>query len=219
MAKRDVSAIVSGAGLLTSIFTELVDAVRERGGTDEDIHRLATPQGKELIGKIADVIVGKSQSVGEVYPVTINYDLSLKGMVRVGGYDWVNDNIIDKNFPVTGEGQGVVTLELVHCNRPMTSDEALAELAQRGMRPATLPELLAFGAKYPNVQREFPVAALGSVWRLRFGGRCVPFLWGRSGKRNLNLNWLDHRWNTRDRFLAVRNSLHFSRTMCGFFIA
>ena len=219
MAKRDVSAIVSGAGLLTSIFTELVDAVRERGGTDEDIHRLATPQGKELIGKIADVIVGKSQSVGEVYPVTINYDLSLKGMVRVGGYDWVNDNIIDKNFPVTGEGQGVVTLELVHCNRPMTSDEALAELAQRGMRPATLPELLAFGAKYPNVQREFPVAALGSVWQYRLGNRCVPFLWSISGRRNLNLNWLDHRWNTRDRFLAVRNSLHFSRTMCGFFIA
>ncbi len=61
MAKKDVSAIVSGAGLLTAIWTELVNAVRERGGTDEDIHRLSTPAGRETVDKMADCVVqGKS---------------------------------------------------------------------------------------------------------------------------------------------------------------
>lgn len=58
MAKqRNVSAIVGGAGFVAHLFTELEAAVRERGGTDEDIHRVVTPEGKTTIGEIADIIV------------------------------------------------------------------------------------------------------------------------------------------------------------------
>ena len=53
---KNVSAIVSGAGLIAGIWTEIVKAVRERGGTDDDIHRLATPDGASLIGKVAQLI-------------------------------------------------------------------------------------------------------------------------------------------------------------------
>jgi len=66
MAKKDVSAIVSGAGLLTAVWTELVGAVREYGGTDEDIHRLSTPAGKKTIQAMAKSIVGSVGSIGGV---------------------------------------------------------------------------------------------------------------------------------------------------------
>ena len=57
MPKQNISSIVRGAGLAAGIWVALDKAVRKRGGTDEDLHRLATNEGEKLIGKIADLIV------------------------------------------------------------------------------------------------------------------------------------------------------------------
>ena len=44
-SKKDVSMLVSALGVLMSIITTLVYAVRKQGGTDVDIYRLATLEG------------------------------------------------------------------------------------------------------------------------------------------------------------------------------
>ncbi|MBU4332294.1 hypothetical protein KKD19_03685 [Patescibacteria group bacterium] len=201
MAKKEVSAIVRGADLLTSIFSALDAAVRERGGTDEDIHRLATPQGKKIIARMADIIV---RQAGEVFPITVDYALSLEQMITAGNYDWKNSDINPDHFPIKGCGQVEVETVLVHLNRIASTDEVLEELGRRGLRSATLPELLAFGARYPDKQREFSIIELGSVWTDPDGDRCVACFYGSVDERRLRLRWFGSRWRGHYRFLAVR---------------
>ena len=138
------------------------------------------------------------------YLVTVNYGKTLEEMVSAGQYDWSRDNINSTNFPITGEGVVEVNLELVHLNKVVSTDEVMAYLEANGLRAVTLEELLAFGAKYPEIQREFPVIAIGSSWVGPGGDRRVPYL-GRSGsERSLSLFWDDDDWRKICRFLAVR---------------
>lgn len=143
-------------------------------------------------------------STGESFPITVNYSRTLEQMIADGKYDWLNPDINAKNFPTEGKGTAEVDIELVHFNRAMESNKVLKELEKQGLRPATLPELLAFGAKYPEKQREFPIVALGSVWR-DFGGEGSVAGLDRDGsERYLRLRWLGGRWIADDRFAAVR---------------
>ncbi|MGH9460150.1 MAG: hypothetical protein ACRD1X_02955 [Vicinamibacteria bacterium] len=142
------------------------------------------------------------ESVRTIFPVAIDYSQSLVAMIQTGRYDWVNSDITEKHFPVAS-GPAQVSIELVHFNRVMSTDDVLSELDRRGLRPATLPELLAFGEKYPEKQRKFPIIALGSVWRYWLGGCHAPYLWGNALVRCLFLFWLG-RWRGRCCFAAVR---------------
>ncbi|MEX1113314.1 MAG: hypothetical protein WED32_02590, partial [Patescibacteria group bacterium] len=61
-SKKDVSSVVSGAGLLTRIFTDLDKEMRDRGGTDEDWHRLTRSEGAPVIAQMAQAMVGEVES-------------------------------------------------------------------------------------------------------------------------------------------------------------
>ena len=204
MAKKDVSAIVSGMGVGLLILTSFVEKARKRGLGDEVIHQLATPEGDLLLDRFVDLMAGANGKPGRSFTVTVNYDLLLERMIEDGKYDWSNNDITANNFPMEGKVNVEVTIELVHFNRVMESDEVQKELDKQGLRPATLPELLAFAARYPDKQREFPIVALGSVWRSFGGRRDVPYLWSRSSGRGLGLSWLDRRWSILCHFAAVR---------------
>lgn len=196
------------ASIETGNFAEFASAVIQQLPRDIDS---VTAQGwienrAALQRALRTALLPPVQSIGPIYSVTINYDLSFPGMITAGHYDWVNSDITEKHFPVKGEGTTKeVTIELVHFNRAMgSSDEVIRELDKRGLRPATIEELLAFGAKYPELQRQFPIVALGSIWR-RLGRRYVPCLWGNSSERNLSLPfWFGYRWSDYCRFLALR---------------
>ena len=82
-----------------------------------------------------------------------------------------------------------------------------------GYRPAELHELLAFGEKYPKLELEFPIVALGSVWP---GWNCVgfvPCLDGRGSKRHLDLHWIKNDWQ---RYVGLRPSAASSFSPWGF---
>ena len=145
-----------------------------------------------------------AEEVGKTYTVTINYSKSLKEMIKVGEYDYHHSDITAENFPIEGEGTVEVNLQLIHLNEVLSTKEVLAELDKQGMRPATLAELLALGWMFKELQREFPIVALGSVWRNRNGHRDVPYLISRGSDRDLNLRWDDDAWGGHCRFLAVR---------------
>ena len=153
--------------------------------------------------KDKSAIISGMGNDSNLYSITVNYSLSLEEMVAAGRYDWKNNDITAKHFSVKGEGVVDVDIELVHFDRVMdSSDEVIREL-NVGLRPAKIEELLAFGAKYPDVQRQFPIVALGSVWQ-HLDDRHVPFLWGYSDERYLYLDWFGDRWRGNFRFLAVR---------------
>jgi len=138
------------------------------------------------------------------FAVTVNYDLSVENAVKAGKYDWSNSDITTKNFPPKRKGKAGIELTLFHFNRSMESDEVVREFDKQGLRPAELPELLSFGAKYPDIQRDFPVVALGSFWRRPFGRRRCAYLYGHGFRRSLCLHWLAFGWHDDYRFAAVR---------------
>lgn len=203
MAKKEVSAIVSGMGVGMAILTSLMDKAKKRGLSEESIHRLATPQGDALLDKMITVLAEATATVGNIFRVLVNYDLRVDAAIRTGKYDWVNDNITENNFPTNRKGTTELDIVLVHLDRNVSSEDAIKELDKRGLRPAELHELLSFGAKYPDEQRKYPVVALGSVWQYLVG-RFVPYLWDDDSKRHLNLHWFSGDWHAHYRFGGVR---------------
>lgn len=148
----------------------------------------------------------------EIYSVAVDYSKTLVQMIQTGQYVRFDGEITAEHFPITGKGKEKVNLQLVHLNREVRSGEALSELNRRGLRPATLPELLAFGAKYPELQREFTILALGSVWAKPsdFQGvipvkdfLSVAYLDEDDGNRCLSLRWYGNVWYAEVRYLAV----------------
>lgn len=160
--------------------------------------------GGQLQDGVRTLVQGLVAKLTNTYLVTVDYAKSLPDMIKAGNYGYANKNINAKNFSITGDGKADVELVLVHFGRDIESDNVLAELDKLGLRPAILPELLAFGETHPEVQREFPIIALGSVWAGRVGLRRVPYLDGWSGRRGLSLDWFGDGWHGRCRFAAVR---------------
>ncbi len=163
------------------------------------------------INDVITLIQEKSESVqaiamGSQFNLSVDYSRTLAEMINAGNYDWADSAITAKDFPLPAElsGQKTAVSKLFHFNRDISSDKAIAEMGKAGYRPATLSELLALGAKYPELQRQFPIIALSSVWHGAFGGRRVPYLGVGDYERGLGLDWFGRDWAARCRFLGVR---------------
>ncbi|MCL5795390.1 MAG: hypothetical protein M1338_03460 [Patescibacteria group bacterium] len=177
---------------------ELARLLEERG-ISGDVFQTRLVQGIEELRRWLN-----GTSLPNCYQITVDYDQPLDQAIKVGHYDWHNDDITSEHFPSERSGKFEMETDLVHFGHDISTDNALAELDKRGFRPADLHELLAFGAKYPEVQREFPVVGLGSVWQGPDGSRLCPYLRRDGAERGLGLGWLGVGWGGYSRFAAVR---------------
>ncbi len=179
----------------SGLFTDLLEATQKGlDGVDRTVYR-------HILGLPVHMKDGENATI---YSIVVDYDMSVEDAVKGGRYDWSNSDITTKNFPTTRTGVSTVDVELVHFNRAISTDDALTELKKQGLRPAELHELLALGRERPDLQRGFPVVALGSLWQSRFGYRFAPCL-GRDGsERDLYLYWVAYDWDEISRFAAVR---------------
>jgi hypothetical protein len=189
---------------ISAILQSLLDKVKQRGYSEDEILRVASAQGDHLLDKFADVMAQAARKPQETYPVAVNYDLSVEDAVKAGDYQAVNADINAQHFSWTRRGQAELDILLIRFEHRMSSEDVLHALEADGLRPAELPELLAFGAAHPEVQRKFSVVGLGSVWKDRKGYRNVPCLYEASEGRYLDLHWWDDGWYTYSRFVAVR---------------
>lgn len=165
-----------------------------------------SPLNPEKVAKalqnLQTIIEGKKPD--NVFPITVDYNRSLIEMIKAGRYDWVHSDINAKHFPLKGKGKHELTAILFPFNYDIETDDAIAEINKQGYRPGLIEELLALGEKYPDLQKEFPIVALGSVWHASIGGRGMPSLcWDRS-KRDLSFYWFDRERYAGWRFLAFR---------------
>lgn len=160
--------------------------------------------GGQLQDSVRTVVQDLVAKLTNTYLVTVDYAKSLPDMIKAGNYGYANEDITDKNFPTQGKGAVDLEIVLVYFGKDMDSNDVLSELDKLGFRAAILPELLAFGETHPEVQREFPIIALGSFWADRDGNRFVPCLGRWRGKRGLGLSWFESRWSGYCRFAAVR---------------
>lgn len=206
--RKDIDGLIGGMGVATSFISSLLEEVKRAGGTAEDFHRLVKPEGLPTIVGMAKLVVGKSlKEITHTIRFVINYDQPLDQAIKEGKYGWFNSDINPKNFPSNQTGQKEVELVLFHFGKSMSSKAVITFGKQHGFRPATLPELLKLGAEQPELQRQFPVIALGFVWVDGVSNRPVPYLWGDSDGRSLRLGWFGNDWNDDYRFAFVREQV------------
>jgi len=187
---------------VTGIYAEFQAAVIKAlpRDIDQDVALGWTKNGEALARVLREALTPNG-SGRQMYPIIVNYERSVEDGVEAGHYDWVNSNITSEYFPTERKGTAKVEVKLIHFNRSISTDEALRELDRMGYRPAELHELLVFGEKYQKIQREFPILALGSVFR----NRCVVLgLSGDNSRRYLNLFVEEHDCGENCRFAAVR---------------
>lgn len=186
-----------------------VDATTLQGWIDDRSGAVAKALRSAFIPPTNDEVVKPvtpAIPLDDTYRFTVNRDQRFKAVVKAGKYDWVNDDITEAHFPLTGSGTAEQEGILVHFNRYISTNDALAELDRLGLRPADFQELCAFGAEHPNVQRKFPIVELASVWTNRDGHRYVAYLWSDAGERYLHLHGVAYDWDGLYRFLAFRKS-------------
>lgn len=199
MSKNDMLAPIIRAlvGVPQDRLGVVLDVVNKIGGSDGDLWR-------SRFGQVLREGVRTANASGyPTYPVTIDSALSLQEMIAAGRYDWVNDDITPECFPIQRSGTKTTEIALVHRNKTVESQPLIDELDREGYRPATIEELLALGAKYPDLQREYPIVALGSVAEVG-GGRCVVCLDRWRDERGLDLLWFGSEWFEICRFAFVR---------------
>ena len=139
----------------------------------------------------------------DVFRLMVDYGQSLEQMIDAGRYDYANNDITTKRFPIKGEGKVEFEGRYFHFNRTTSSKNAIAAMKEAGWEPANIEHLLVLGEKYPDEQRKFPIIGLGSVAEVG-GSRGVPVLDGGGSERHLRLDWFDRDWSGYYRFLAFR---------------
>jgi hypothetical protein len=140
-----------------------------------------------------------TSSETEVRTVTIDCRQTLDQMIAAGAYDHVNRHITESSFPVAGDGASERELTLVHLGEVASTDEVLRQLDELAVRSGRIEELLAFGAAYPEAQRQFPIVAVGALDEYRRR----PFLRGTARVRHLDLRFDEKIWGGNVRFLTV----------------
>lgn len=213
--KKRPNDVVLGAGVAMSIVTELSKRAKGAGLIDEDLHRLATPEGGPLLDRFVDLMVQANNpftpiKTVEVVHLPVDYSRKLKEWVEEwyrSDEDHLQPDITQSRF-FDRDMAGVKErpLFLIHFDTCTLNAEALAEFARRRINPASLAELFAFSIAFPKVQHRSPVVALGKPWEAE-EGPCVSMLTsnGNDG-RNIILGEGEpgHCWPGDTRFLAVR---------------
>ena len=232
MAKRNVSEIETGAGFFMGFVSATMDVVREKAYPFAAIYRLATAGGRTTLVKIVDLAYADWQAEqpkpvdeqqpqgGHPYrggPTNVNSSFSAPIVYVQPEFEeltrrfpaYVDPDYKGKRFDPIERCKAVskenreVAFEYVHMDRDASTDEVLAEMDRKGLRPALYEELLGFAEKYPDEQRKYPIVALGSGAGV-LGNRHVAFLWNDDDGRYLNLAWVADDWDGLCRFLAVR---------------
>ncbi len=136
----------------------------------------------------------------------VDYGQTLEQMIVAGRYDWKDDDITVKRFPIEGKGAVEFEAVLFHFDKDVSSENAKKQIEEAGYEVGKIEHVLSFGANYPEEQRKFPIVGLGSVGEV--DGRCrVPCL-GRGGSgRHLFLGWWVGAWPAAFRFLGVRKKV------------
>ncbi|PIR72123.1 MAG: hypothetical protein COU42_02245 [Candidatus Nealsonbacteria bacterium CG10_big_fil_rev_8_21_14_0_10_36_24] len=171
-----------------------IEAVVNKLGGMNGVNKLLSG---ELVGK-------EMENQRQTSMVIVDYSQTLAQMIKAGNYGWVNNDITQEHFPIAGSGKQEEEIVLFCFGKNISSGDAIAEMEKQGFRPARIEELLALGAAYPGLQKQFPIVALGSVWQDPVSSRLVPYLNWFSDERLLHLLWFEGGWGGDWRFAAVR---------------
>ncbi|MDP3999742.1 MAG: hypothetical protein Q8P76_04120 [bacterium] len=112
----------------------------------------------------------QDEDSGNMFTIRVNHDLSLKEMIKLGEYQKISLNLSELAVRALTQGysgEEEVRIQLFHFGRTMTSAQVLEELQKSGCRPATMVELLAIGAQHPLRQKQYRIATIDTLVKVR----------------------------------------------------
>jgi len=92
-----------------------------------------------------------------------DYGIDDEVMKQYGGYAYICRNATSENFPAKRTGVTEVISRLINFNCDILYEDVL-KIIRTKYRALEFFELLSLGIKYADIQSEFPVVALGSIW-------------------------------------------------------
>lgn len=169
-SKKEVDAMMQGAGWQLSFVQALTDGFRRHGWSNEDIHSLVTRDGEPTAEDLAGVVVQHFRR--DIVTITVDPDAPTKHSIEQG---WELENDVR-------EPSGVISLELVEVPKDDKSyygGEALVQLAKNedaylGLRH--IEALIAVRRRMPEKWHSCRPLFPGATQKNRFGERIVPFL-------------------------------------------
>ncbi|MBI2270075.1 MAG: hypothetical protein HYU69_06900 [Bacteroidetes bacterium] len=116
------------------------------------------------------------------FTVKVLYDESLEDMLIAAKLTHITPDITSKNFPPSiKKGEITVELVIVDLKKKMKRPDLIKELAAKGLRLATLPELLALTRDYYDELKDINrLVAPGSLWGIKMaylsgGGKSIAW--------------------------------------------
>lgn len=126
---------------------------------------------------------------------------SLEQMIAAAALEYIDPEMGESDFRMLIKRGHIRNLVVIHPKRPVSTDEVLDIMLANDWEPLDLPYLLALSEINPDLQREGPIVALGSVDEIG-GEHRVPYIGTFQGRRSLQLGWADHDWSESWRFGA-----------------
>ena len=177
--------------------------LEKKGMTEADISLVVEKGGVSAIGMIADAIVKCLQQVKNVFRIMTGGTRTTEEVVAAGNYNWKNDLVNGKNFPMRPMPEGPREIVFLEFDHDPGSEEVLAEAQRQGLERPLYEDALFFGEQHPEEQRNAPIVFLHKPWQCPHGLLRVLVLDCDDGNR-LILNYFDGSWRQRCRFAFVR---------------
>lgn len=195
VAKSDVvEPVMNGSGVY--------DLPAASVSIEEDVYATATAPviACECVCPTSNIVEDNFFHSEGHYTIVVDYSKKIEDLLVEGKYSFIDEYLLSKDLWWENEKRNsTLSVELIHFNNSMIDGSFLASyLKEKGLRPATMREALAFAAAYPDVQREYRIAA-GSI--SSFNPRVV--FSGNGDDRRIIFHKGDW-WDWYFRFLVVR---------------
>ena len=179
--------------------------VLAKSGTRADI-AFVLKQRADVMEACANLIVSAARETKNrlELSIVVSGDETFDGLVTAGKYDWKNDWITGKRFPVRPSQSGERKLVILHFGRYISSKDAIKEAEKQGLERPTYEDCFRFGAQHPEVQRQFPLVFLHEPVRGGSGDPHVLYLDRSGSRRRLSCYWFGSGWHDVYRFVFVR---------------
>lgn len=135
----------------------------------------------------------------------VNGRRPINELILAGKYDHLDHDINENNFHLEERRRKIrLGFKLFNFNRPISSKNIISQMAKRGYRPSGVEEILLFGELRPDFQRYHPIVALNAIFTDSKMYSRVIVLSGDLSRRYIYLAWLGTQWETRYRFLGIK---------------
>lgn len=178
--------------------------LEKKGITEADIELVATKGGALAISMIVDVIAKCVQQVKNAFRIMTVGNRTADEVITAGNYDWKNDLVNGKNFPMRPMPEGPREIVYLEFNHDLGSEEVLTEAQRQGLERPLYEDTLFFGEQHPEEQRKGPIVFLHEPWQDPIGNLLVLVLSCNDRGRNPHLGYFGSRWDRRCRFAFVR---------------